>query len=91
MSEQAKRKAICYHVSTEQVTNTANFNWHPWIDDGGDIELLRGMVVNKYIRECLCGIEKARIYLYEASDKTYPSGRPMSVTLTIYNIKKQVA
>ncbi len=84
-------KFTLFHVSTEQVTNTANFNWHPWKHDGKDLEQLKGLVVNKYIRECLPGVDQAKIYLYEASEKTYPSGRPMSVTLTIYNIKKQVA
>jgi len=85
------KKFTYFHVSNEQVTNTANFNWQLWGHDGKDLEQLKGMVVNKYIRQCLPGVDQATIYLYEASNKTYPSGRPMSVTLTIYNIKKQVA
>ncbi len=85
------KKATLFYATTKQVTNTAEFNWQPWIHDGTKLEQLPGLVLNRYIRECLPGVDAATIYLYEASDKTYPSGRPISVNLTIYNIKKQVA
>jgi hypothetical protein len=91
MSNETTKKFTQFHVSLEQVTNSAQFCWHVWEWDGKDHEQLKAIVINKYMRECLGGADKATIYLYEASDKTYPSGRPMSVTLTIYNVKKQAA
>lgn len=91
MSETTTKKFTQFHVSIEKVTNTAQFCWHVWEWDGKDLEQLRAIVVNKYVRECLCGVDKATIYLYEASDETYPSGRPMSANLIIYDITRKAA